>query len=118
MRRNHFPHVSTVMWPSPPRDRLLDLLGDLDRSAFIPEEGEDLHEFPQKEIPGGQQQEGVSQLWISSWMALSHAAQKRKSMLAVSAAQPTNTSTTLKHTLFFQDGAHARSGHWVAHQSL
>jgi hypothetical protein len=64
------------------------------------------------------QAEGVSQLWISSWMALSHAAQKRKSMLAVSAAQPTNTSTTLKYALFFQDGAHARSGHWVAHQSL
>jgi hypothetical protein len=51
-------------------------------------------------------------------MAPSHAAQKRKSMLAVSAAQPTNTSTTLKYALFFQDGAHARSGHWVAHQSL
>ena len=46
-------------------------------------------------------------------MAISHATQARKNMLAVTASQPTNTSTTLKHLLpgKFPQRRASRSGH-------
>jgi hypothetical protein len=39
-----------------PAHRLLHRLRHLDRRAFVPEHGEDLDEFSQKQIPGGEQQ--------------------------------------------------------------
>jgi hypothetical protein len=41
--------------------------------------------------------EGVSQVWISWWTAISNAAQERHSMRTISAAHPANRSTTLEH---------------------
>ena len=45
--------------------------------------------------------EGVAQLWISWWMAISNAVQWRKSMRTISTSHPANRSTTLEHPLFY-----------------
>jgi hypothetical protein len=50
------PEIDQQCRPQVPAHRLLYLLRHLDRRAFVPEQGEDLDEFPQKEIPGGEQQ--------------------------------------------------------------